>query len=43
MPEDWKGGYDATVRLDAAHESLWLWPDLDPDWFRLRRVRLSGS
>lgn len=31
------------VRLDAAHEDLWIWPDLDPGWFRVRRVRLFGS
>ena len=31
---------DYPVRLDADHESLWIWPDLEPDWFRLQRARL---
>ena len=28
------------ISLDAEHENLWMWPDLEPDWFRLRRVRV---
>ena len=28
------------VRLDADHENLWIWPDLEPNWFRLQRARL---
>ena len=31
---------DYPVRLDADHENLWIWPDLEPNWFRLQRVRL---
>ena len=31
---------DYPVRLDADHESLWIWPDLEPNWFRLQRARL---
>lgn len=30
----------AALRLDAAHEDVWLWPDLAPDWFRLCSARL---
>ncbi len=31
---------DYPVRLDADHETLWIWPDLEPNWFRLQRARL---
>ena len=31
---------DYPVGLDADHESLWIWPDLEPNWFRLQRARL---
>lgn len=31
---------DYPVRLDADHENLWLWPDLELNWFRLQRARL---
>ena len=39
-PEHGHERFEPCVRLDAAHEALWIWPDLDPDWFRLRRARL---
>lgn len=32
--------YGAPVCLDADHENVWIWPDLGPEWFRLRRMRL---
>lgn len=28
------------LSLDAAHEQVWIWPDLDPGWFRKARLRL---
>ena len=34
------GFRQAFLRLDAGHEHMWIWPDLDPDWFRLRRMRV---
>ncbi len=36
---------DATapqLELDENHESVWIWPDLSPDWFRNRRLRLTA-
>ncbi len=31
------------LHLDEAHEDIWVWPDLDPVWFRSRRMRLFSS
>ena len=28
------------LHRDAAHEDVWFWPELGPDWFRIRRMRL---
>jgi hypothetical protein len=28
------------LHLDAAHEDVWFWPKLGPDWFRTRRMRI---
>lgn len=28
------------LQLDAAHEDVWFWPRLGPDWFRTRRMRV---
>lgn len=27
------------LSLDAAHEDIWFWPCLGPDWFRTKRMR----
>jgi hypothetical protein len=29
--------------LDAAHEGVWVWPDLGPEWFYRRSVALEGG
>ena len=29
--------------LDEALDRLWIWPELSPDWFRNRRLRLSAA
>lgn len=42
-PEHGPEGFEPCVRLDAAHEALWIWPDLEPDWFRPRRARLFST
>lgn len=31
------------LHLDAAHEDVWLWPELSPGWFRRRKMRLFAS
>lgn len=31
-----------TVALDQEHEDVWIWPDLGPDWFLNRRMRLAA-
>lgn len=28
------------LHLDEAHESVWFWPSVGPDWFRSKRMRL---
>jgi len=28
------------LRRDAAHEDVWFWPELGPNWFRTRRMRI---
>ncbi len=33
-------GKGLPLRLDASHEDVWLWPELGPDWFRTRRMRI---
>lgn len=42
-PEHGSKPFEPCVSLDAAHEALWIWPDLEPDWFRQRRARLFIS
>ena len=43
VPEQGQEHSNTRVRLDATHENLWIWPDLDPDWFRSRRVHLFSA
>lgn len=31
----------STFSVDAAHEGIWIWPDLGPDWFCLSRLEIS--
>jgi hypothetical protein len=31
---------DIVLHLDTRYENIWIWPDLGPDWFRTRRLRV---
>jgi hypothetical protein len=31
------------LTLDEAHEGVWVWPDLTPEWFSRRRLALEGA
>ncbi len=33
----------AALCLDGAHEGSWVWPELGPDFFRVRRVRIFSG
>lgn len=37
---DGANGRKPRLSLDADHEHLWIWPDFEPSWFRLSRLRL---
>ncbi len=33
----------SSLRLDAAHEGIWAWPDLEPCWFRARSLSFAAG